>query len=139
MTNAEIVELLMELRDKYEVFGVSISMCKCEKCFALKARIDAAIESLEAQDDEELIGMVNQHCLCNDKITLDSMCLSANALAMRTLAERGKLIIDIEYWRKVIGHWPVKPEPSPDDPQAWADLNMKMMTDAMGGESEGAK
>ena len=64
---------------------------------------------------EDLADMVNQHCRAMRDLhvqdpQLDSMALSANAAAMRTLAEHGRRIIDKEYGRRVIGHWPPNQE-----------------------------
>jgi hypothetical protein len=71
---------------------------------------DEPTPSAPANDPlEDLVGMVTQHCTMPDG-TLDSCALSANADAMRTLADAGKLIITDEYGRRVIGKWAdVKP------------------------------
>jgi len=60
---------------------------------------------------EDLADMVNQHCryageLHAENVKLDSLALSANASAMRTLAQHGRFVIESEYGRRVIGHWP---------------------------------
>jgi len=52
---------------------------------------------------DALADMVNQHCQYKDY--LDSGGLSANDEAMRLLAAHGRLKIEKEYGRRVIGHW----------------------------------
>ena len=52
---------------------------------------------------EALIDMVNQHCYLRGEDKLDSMALTANAGAMRLLAELGVVEIEDEYGRRVIG------------------------------------
>lgn len=53
---------------------------------------------------EDLQGVISQ--ACDNGRDIDSMALSSYADGMRTLAEHGRLIIDHEYGRRVIGHWP---------------------------------
>ena len=55
--------------------------------------------------------MVNQHCSVdedNKEVTLNSMCLTANAEAMRLLARYGRIIITKEYGRAIIAKYPDK-------------------------------
>ena len=76
---------------------------------------------------EVLADMVNQHCsyegnfyLGGDEdckgptihCELDSMALSANASAMRLLAQEGRIKIESEYGRRIGANW-IKPLPSP--------------------------
>lgn len=51
-----------------------------------------------------LMDMVLQHCGTNDKDKLDSWALSANAEAMRLLAEAGLIEIESEFSRRVFAH-----------------------------------
>ena len=51
--------------------------------------------------------MVAQHCFCSDG-ELESMSLSANAEAMRLLAEMGRMEIIQEHGRRVIGKFKLK-------------------------------
>ncbi len=51
--------------------------------------------------------IVSQNCTCQDG-TLDSMAISTNAQAMRFLAEKGLLVIEKEFGRRVIGKWIAK-------------------------------
>jgi hypothetical protein len=63
-------------------------------------------ELLEALED-----MVNQHCTVNgDKgqTYLDSMALSANASAMRILAKRKRIVIEVEHGRRILANWSIK-------------------------------
>jgi len=57
---------------------------------------------------EEIIELnkeiVSQNCAMQDG-SLDSMAITTNALAMRFLAEKGIIIIEKEYGRRVIGRW----------------------------------
>ena len=81
-------------------------------------RLNTIIKVLEAQVrmqvttiaelDEALIGMVGQHCGYHGG--LDSMALHDNADAMRLLARRGKLKIETDRGRRVIGQWNPPPE-----------------------------
>ena len=57
-----------------------------------------------AEMEDVLVDVVNQACMCESG-KLDSMCLSAYADAMRLLAQRGRLLIEKEYGRGVIGTW----------------------------------
>jgi len=67
----------------------------------MQARIDAALDAVE-----DCIGQA-----CDDGgPNLDSMALSAYARGMRLLAQHGRLVIDSEYGRRVIGHWPTVKE-----------------------------
>jgi len=61
-------------------------------------RLMDALDALEA--------MVIQHCYTTDDDKLDSMALSANAEAMLVLADEGRLVIESDYGRRVIAHWP---------------------------------
>jgi len=54
--------------------------------------------------DGLLEDMVNQHCSTDGK-NLDSMGLSANADAMRYLAEKKRITIIKEYGRRIIATW----------------------------------
>lgn len=74
----------------------------------LREALDAENAALKAERDdllETLADVTNQACRMDDGI-LDSMALSANAGAMRVLAEHGVIVIDEEYGRRVIGHYP---------------------------------
>lgn len=64
----------------------------------------AAVTQREIDLEEALVDMVNQHCHC-DGGDIDSMALSANAYAMRLLAERGRMEITNEYGRRVLAKW----------------------------------
>lgn len=65
---------------------------------------------------DALEDMCRQHCFTNPVATLykgesqvditDSGALSANALALRVLAEHGRFRIVREYGRMVAGYWP---------------------------------
>ncbi len=62
---------------------------------------------------DNLLDMVDQHCSTGDGgFEYDSMALSANAAAMRTLAEYGRIEIVSEYGRRVIARAVEKKEES---------------------------
>ena len=67
---------------------------------------------------EALEDMVNQNCqITNEKgeTYLDSFALSAHAHAMRLLSDYGRLNIEAQTGRRVIGHW-ANAEGTSDDP-----------------------
>ena len=57
-------------------------------------------ELLEALED-----MVRQHCPEDEDGLIDSMALSTHAEAMRLLARTGRLTIESEHGRRVLGRW----------------------------------
>ena len=61
----------------------------------------------EKELEDALMDVIQQACWRDDVTppSLDSMALSANADAMRLLARRGRLVIEKEYGRRVIGKW----------------------------------
>lgn len=92
-----------------------VSACQyADKLEAEREHLIKALRRAEADRNRllyDLEDMVNQHCRRGGELhaedpTLDSMALSASAAAMRTLAEEGRLIIEQEYGRRVIGRWP---------------------------------
>lgn len=64
--------------------------------------------------NEELVDVledvINQACRGEDGV-LDSMCLTAYADGMRTLASLGRLEIMAEHGRRVVGRWPAEERP----------------------------
>jgi len=78
--------------------------------------VGEAIQALEAANAalrEELVDvysdLVAMNCTHKDKASgetrLDSMAISTNARAMRFLAKKGKIVIEKEFGRRVIGKW----------------------------------
>jgi len=82
-------------------------------CMLAEERAVAA-EARCAALEEALLDMVYQHCSCgSDDPKLDSMALSANADAMRLLAEYGKLTITTEVGRRILA-LAAAPPPAPE-------------------------
>lgn len=76
---------------------------------AIIARYDIPLAPDEAELEEALVEMVEQHCAGTrrkgeaEDPPLDSYALSANARAMRVLAKRGRLRIEKDFGRCVTG------------------------------------
>jgi hypothetical protein len=89
----------------------------CDKCWGTgehgRRGMDLrAMESKIRFNDEEsgrlldaLVGMIEQHVYENNDGNLDSMAVSANAAALRLLAQFGKVKIESEHGRRVIARW----------------------------------
>ena len=66
---------------------------------------------LIAELTDALMDMVSQHCSVlrykkkSSPYVLDSMCISANANAIRLLARMGKIEIIVSQTKRVIGKW----------------------------------
>lgn len=73
---------------------------------AIEKELTFEAENKELQADliEARMDLVAQNCTIQDG-SLDSMAITANAIAMRFLAKHDKIIIEKEYGRRVIGHW----------------------------------
>ena len=77
-----------------------------------KDPLDALVEALDESEHEELESVTRQNCYTNhDSGITTSLCLSANAAALRRLAELGRFRIVEERGRCVAGYWPE------DDPE----------------------
>lgn len=75
---------------------------------AKNKQLQADNERLKEELIETNIEIVQQSCAGRDG-KLDSMAISTYAAAMRFLAVEGKVIIEEEFGRRVIGRWANKP------------------------------
>lgn len=79
------------------------------KTYNKSAQPQAENEKLKEELIEIHREFVAQNCTMRDG-KLDSMALSINARTMRFLAERGEIVIEKEFGRRVIGHWSKAPK-----------------------------
>lgn len=89
----------------------------CDKCWGTGERgrrgVDLrAMESKTRLNEEEskrlldaLVCMIEQHVYEDNDGSLDSMANTANAAALRLLAQFGKVKIESEYGRRVVARW----------------------------------
>ena len=102
LTDTEIVGRILERKDahiKTLLQCISDLRAQLDKCQQHEqAKVERLIDALE--------DMVAQHCgISDDDGELDSMALSANAYAMRVLAEHGSIQILREGGRRIIANW----------------------------------
>jgi hypothetical protein len=90
--------------------GNEIEEFKAAEVHACQQRDHLRVERDDLLDTLE--DVINQACWI-DGGGLDSSALSAYADGMRLLAKHNRLVIEREYGRRVIGHWPTKRDTAP--------------------------
>lgn len=106
-TDAEMIAALEQHIENYRIACEGFEHGARVAAYRI-AELEQENAALKAERDdllETLTDVTNQACRMSDG-TLDSMALSANASAMHTLADHGVIVIDADYGRRVIGHYP---------------------------------